>query len=819
MNYCKRKEYLYILKKKLQNETNNKWSNFYTFLQGNNESLVKKNEILQNSCQKKYIDDEIGITSAKKQGEKEQNKLELYLHATEKNGTKKKKIILNSVKGIKMNDKAFMGKRTIRILEGVNDGKEDFSNKIYNKDKYDEGKTNRKDFNINANDLKGVNNEISSSGQSSNFTYNVPEIIDRFEGFSSDTIGKDSVIKGTNYDKIPTNNIVNYVFIDKSPRINCKEKRLTRNWNCNLNNVNVKQICIPDRRLQLCINGLIYVSNYYTDDLKTKLMDSINMEIELLLNKWDIKNKFNNTEFCNDFICSFADYGDIIKGTDMARIYYSIEVEKRLGHVFGVPNGKRERTLWWNRNRKDIWNELMSKFKDDKIINALRKCEKSSNFEEAPQFERWVQEWARESYGSRSKELKNLENKCKEEKGLIDEFGCSSGQECKNACGEYEKWIYKKRKECYVLSKKFDIEKNNEIYIQRASRDNVSNLLKKVCEEVNKTENDLGNNKYNNLCNCQKDRGFVCESGSKSESECSRMCTVYILWIKQKLIKYDVLSKKRNITKYIGKDALKGTIENDVNFLSEVCTEFNWIDFEKIFDLNYNTYKSICSCRATNNTKFVQLKMEESKQEQSTEDKKIDDVFKTGDNRELVFSQKGSSSTINLSYSVDDGSTGAESTGNTTNIGDIENTGISRSSSGDTYVEGNFAVNRSKNYDLENDGRINHQYFDASKNVEDGTVVNTGIITNVHDANKNENSIKRNKTIDDINWRYGFNSNKGALLHTETKYLKETCSAERKSKYDAPGSTNIYKEEEKDVQRHNFNRTNTSSVKEIMEEK
>ncbi|KMZ77289.1 hypothetical protein PVIIG_05334 [Plasmodium vivax India VII] len=335
--------------------------------------------------------------------------------------------------------------------------------------------------------------------------------------------GADTLTSSVNNGKIPTNNVAKYVFSDTSLISGCNAKREREKWYCNLNGVQEQDICIPDRRAQMCINNLVNVkSGNEKNDLKEQVLLSLNTESQLLFNKWKKHNSFNNEEFCNNLNRDYADFGNLIKGTDIVAHGNSKEVEDKLKQIFGEnENAKSNREKWWNDNKEEFWNKLLSSVKGKEGNVKIKECTKDATLEEIPQFQRWVQEWGKEYGEERPKKLQNLEGICKEKNGLLNENRCNNEHECKRTCTAYESWIILKKEQWDTISKKYDIVKDDEKYVKKGSNETAMKFLNELCKECNLGDFEkiinLKDDEYTKLCNCQVHKGVKIAGGSTKD--------------------------------------------------------------------------------------------------------------------------------------------------------------------------------------------------------------------------------------------------------------------------------------------------------------
>ncbi|ETW19403.1 hypothetical protein PFFVO_01580, partial [Plasmodium falciparum Vietnam Oak-Knoll (FVO)] len=57
---------------------------------------------------------------------------------------------------------------------------------------------------------------------------------------------------------------------------------------------------------------------------------------------------------------SFADYGDIVKGTDMLDTTSSRQINKRLTELLNASkNGPANVGSWWRKNKTHVWHAMV----------------------------------------------------------------------------------------------------------------------------------------------------------------------------------------------------------------------------------------------------------------------------------------------------------------------------------------------------------------------------------------------------------------------------------------------------------------------------
>ncbi|ETW35634.1 hypothetical protein PFTANZ_03636 [Plasmodium falciparum Tanzania (2000708)] len=154
---------------------------------------------------------------------------------------------------------------------------------------------------------------------------------------------------------------------------------------------------------------------------------------------------------------SFADYGDLIKGTSIWDNEYTKDLELNLQKAFGKlfrkyikKNNTAEqhtsyssldelRESWWNTNKKYIWTAM----KHGAGMNGTTcSCSGDSSddiptIDLIPQYLRFLQEWVEHFCKQRQAKVKDVINSC----NSCKESGNKCKTECKNKCEAYKKFI------------------------------------------------------------------------------------------------------------------------------------------------------------------------------------------------------------------------------------------------------------------------------------------------------------------------------------------------------------------------------------------
>lgn len=272
---------------------------------------------------------------------------------------------------------------------------------------------------------------------------------------------------------------------------NCREKRKGMKWDCKKKNDRSNYVCIPDRRIQLCIVNLSIIKKYTKETMKDHFIEASKKESQLLLKKND--NKYNS-KFCNDLKNSFLDYGHLAMGNDMDFGGYSTKAENKIQEVFKGAHGKISeheiknfRKKWWNEFREKLWEAMLSEHK-----NNINNCKNIP--QEELQITQWIKEWHGEFLLERDNRSKLPKSKCKN--NTLYE-ACE--KECIDPCMKYRDWIIRSKFEWHTLSKEYET--------QKVPKENAENYLIKISENKNDAKVSLLLNncdaEYSKYCDCK----------------------------------------------------------------------------------------------------------------------------------------------------------------------------------------------------------------------------------------------------------------------------------------------------------------------------
>ncbi|SOS78634.1 erythrocyte membrane protein 1, PfEMP1, putative [Plasmodium sp. gorilla clade G1] len=240
-----------------------------------------------------------------------------------------------------------------------------------------------------------------------------------------------------------------------------------------------KEVYMPPRRQHFCTSNLeklnvdnVIKNGNVNDTFLVDVLLAANKETERTKNHY--KKPDEHPTACRAIRYSFADIGDIIKGTDMwdndngekktqenlERIFAKIkdELEEKLNGNYEDDNEDNKyinlRKDWWEANRDQIWEAMKCQTTSPHNI----KCGDTSVtplVDYIPQRLRWMNEWAEWYCKEQSRLYKQLEGKCS---------SCKSGKceteknckECKAMCKEYEEKINPWKQQWEKIKEKYE---------------------------------------------------------------------------------------------------------------------------------------------------------------------------------------------------------------------------------------------------------------------------------------------------------------------------------------------------------------------------
>ncbi|EUT65889.1 hypothetical protein PFAG_06140, partial [Plasmodium falciparum Santa Lucia] len=296
--------------------------------------------------------------------------------------------------------------------------------------------------------------------------------------------------------------------------------------------MSAEHIYMPPRRQHMCTSNLEKLDVDYVTK-KDNVNDSFLWDV-LLAAKMDaqtIKEKYvkqnekltlndenDKRTICRAIRYSFADIGDIIKGTDLWDANGGeITTQKNLVKIFEsikaqLPENKDKyandkdnkhlklRADWWEANRKQIWEAMQcppTTIPPTSYRGANMKCDDTTTTpldDYVPQRLRWMTEWAEWYCNEQARLYGELMKQCAEckEKGENCQKTC---KECKGKCKEYKDFVEKWEKQWKEISKKYKIlyeqTKKDTKHSELTKQDqDVVDFLKKL-EQANKDNNTI----------------------------------------------------------------------------------------------------------------------------------------------------------------------------------------------------------------------------------------------------------------------------------------------------------------------------------------
>ncbi|KOB84755.1 PfEMP1 [Plasmodium falciparum Dd2] len=246
---------------------------------------------------------------------------------------------------------------------------------------------------------------------------------------------------------------------------------------------NYTGVLVPPRRRELCIKNI--TANFRSIEknkevFKTELMNCAYNEGKLLCELY----KKDRDVTLQAMKYSFADYGDIVKGTDLISTAPLDKLKTKLNVLLkgdGTNEITEERKKWWTNNRTQVWNAMLCGYKKAGGTIGPNDCNIPSE-ENTHQFLRWFQEWT-EHFCARQKELYQSVKKECESATCDSKNGIMEPADCEEACTQYRDYITRKIQEYRSLKHQYN-----------------TNFNEKKAEVKNAAE--YFNAKCNDKCNC-----------------------------------------------------------------------------------------------------------------------------------------------------------------------------------------------------------------------------------------------------------------------------------------------------------------------------
>ncbi|ETW19344.1 hypothetical protein PFFVO_01919 [Plasmodium falciparum Vietnam Oak-Knoll (FVO)] len=243
-------------------------------------------------------------------------------------------------------------------------------------------------------------------------------------------------------------------------------------------------VLVPPRRRNLCIN-LFSKKNY-------KMKDENNFQEDLLNAAFSqgklLGKKYSNysNEAYEAMKFSYADYSDIVKGTDMMNDLKKLN--KELNTLLKeTENGdiSVDRKTWWDDNKNVVWNAMLCGYKTENENQQLNSswCNVPDD-DNIDQFLRWLTEWAQQYCKEKLIKAHIINTKCKDivegrkHKSMVD----ITDVECKRLFIDYEEWFRYRYNQWKGLSEKYiKIKKSKNSGVNIPSEECAASYVTKHC--------------------------------------------------------------------------------------------------------------------------------------------------------------------------------------------------------------------------------------------------------------------------------------------------------------------------------------------------
>ncbi|KYN93009.1 putative EMP1-like protein, partial [Plasmodium gaboni] len=230
-------------------------------------------------------------------------------------------------------------------------------------------------------------------------------------------------------------------------------------------------VLLPPRRRYLCIDPF-RGKNYKNNDLtnfKKDLLDAAYSQGRLLRKKYP---NYNNEALQAMKYC-FADYGNIIKGTDMMNSTTSTSIKTKLENLLknAQSHAQHNRRIqqsntvndWWTQNKKHVWHAMLCGYKSENNNGQLDQnwCTLPKE-DETDQVLRWMTEWAQKFCKEKVKEARSIVKECNH---IFKQNKYSTIQEiqnshCKNLLTKYEQWFNRSKEQWDGVNEKYNNHKS-----------------------------------------------------------------------------------------------------------------------------------------------------------------------------------------------------------------------------------------------------------------------------------------------------------------------------------------------------------------------
>ncbi|CAB89211.1 erythrocyte membrane protein 1 [Plasmodium falciparum NF54] len=243
-------------------------------------------------------------------------------------------------------------------------------------------------------------------------------------------------------------------------------------------------VLVPPRRRNLCIN-LFSKKDYKMkdeNDFKEDLLNAAFSQGKLLGKKYS--NYSNEAYEAMKF--SYADYSDIVKGTDMMNDLKKLNKElNTLLKETEKGDISVDRKTWWDDNKNVVWNAMLCGYKTENENQQLNSswCNVPDD-DNIDQFLRWLTEWAQQYCKEKLIKAHIINTKCKDivegrkHKSMVD----ITDVECKRLFIDYEEWFRYRYNQWKGLSEKYiKIKKSKNSGVNIPSEECAASYVTKHC--------------------------------------------------------------------------------------------------------------------------------------------------------------------------------------------------------------------------------------------------------------------------------------------------------------------------------------------------
>ncbi|ETW37296.1 hypothetical protein PFTANZ_02008, partial [Plasmodium falciparum Tanzania (2000708)] len=316
-------------------------------------------------------------------------------------------------------------------------------------------------------------------------------------------------------------------------------------------------VFLPPRREHFCTSNLeklnvgdVTNNGNVNNKFLVQVLLSANKQAEWIKQKYNEPNgQIDNKGICRAVRYSFADLGDIIKGTDLwDQNKGENDTQRKLEQIFGKikenidddeikgkyndgkddSNHTKLRADWWEANRAKVWEAMKCK-----TPHGNFPCSGTDSGipldDYIPQRLRWMTEWAEWFCKMQKEEYKTLQDKCNQCKDKRQNCRNKSREctNCKQACDAYRKNIKTWQNQWKQIKQKYD-----DLYEKAKSGDTKSDKDQHVVEflqKLHEQNKDSGNKIYDTAegyihqelpnMDCQKQTHFCNKNSDGSDKE------------------------------------------------------------------------------------------------------------------------------------------------------------------------------------------------------------------------------------------------------------------------------------------------------------